>query len=82
MYYILEIQTNADETSGILTYSETDKNRALSKYHELLMYAAISNVYIHTVMIVTSEGRVVSVDSFKHTTKPQESTVLDKDEVN
>ena len=40
MYYIIETQQNADGTAAILTYQEAEKNTALSKWHNILSYAA------------------------------------------
>lgn len=71
MYYIIELQSNEDGTSGITTFSNSDKNQALSKFHEILMYAAVSSVYIHTVLVINEEGRIIAKNSFRHSIQPE-----------
>ena len=59
MYYIIETQENADGTAAILTYQETTKNAAISKWHDVLRFAVISSVYIHSCVILDSSLKVV-----------------------
>lgn len=66
MYYIIETQENADGTAAILTYQEIEKNAALSKWHNVLSYAAVSSVYNHSCAVLDSSLRTVVRESFLH----------------
>lgn len=68
MYYIIEIQEQANGTGTIVTpiKTSTEKNDALSKYHGLLMYAAISQVFRHTVAIIDGSGQYIARETYTH----------------
>lgn len=66
MYYIIETQQNADGTAAILTYQEAEKNTALSKWHNILSYAAVSTVYNHSCAVLDDSLRTVVRESFIH----------------
>lgn len=65
MYIVIELQTNGKSTA-ILTYTYTDKNVACQKYHTILAAAAVSNVEVHTAMIVNEYGNVEYRETFEH----------------
>ena len=67
MFYIVtEIQTNTNNTVGILTNYFTDRNEAESKYHYVLSFAAKSTLPVHAVSIQTNEGQVIEYKYYKH----------------
>ena len=73
MFYVIEMQTNADETgAGILTTHKT-KNEALSKYHKILQFAAVSEVPIHAAACLDEEGALIKRESFDHRDEPEKS---------
>ena len=66
-YTILEIQTDTNNTVAHLpAIDKENENEALSVYYGKLAYAATSNVYIHTVMLCTIDGRLIKSESFMH----------------
>lgn len=65
MYIVTELQTNG-ETTAILNYTYTDKSVALQKYHTILAAAAVSQVEVHTAMIINEIGLVEYRESFDH----------------
>lgn len=65
MYIVTELQTNG-ETTAVLNYTYTDKNVALQKYHTILAAAAVSQVEVHTAMIINEIGFVEYRESFNH----------------
>jgi len=67
MYYILEIQAYNDGTSAHIMYTEQTEAQAESKYHTVLAYAAISDIPIHVVMILTFDGNLVKRETYYHT---------------
>ena len=68
MYYIIEIQEQQDGTGTIVTPIKTSENTndAFSKYHGTLTFAAISNVYRHTVMILDGSGQYLARETYTH----------------
>ena len=65
MYIVIELQTNNGVTS-ILTFSFADRDQAESKFHNILSYAAVSQVEIHAVSIIDALGDVVKNDRYYH----------------
>ncbi len=65
MYIIIEMQTT-NNTTSILADAYADVNIAYQKYYTVLAAAAVSNVPIHTAMMVTDSGLLMKTDSFKH----------------
>lgn len=65
MYIVVEFQSNAGQTS-ILTYPFADASLADQKYHEVLAYAAISEVEIHAVSIMNEYGCVAKNEFYTH----------------
>ena len=65
MYYIIEIQEN-NGTPAVLTQTSADKNTALSKFYNVLSYAANSKVEIHSCIIMDAYGKYIAQESFYH----------------
>ena len=66
-FYVIEIQTNANGTSGVLPYGYETQADADEKYGLVFAAAAKSNVLVHTVMLVDSRGQHVRRPaSFSH----------------
>ena len=66
-YYVIEIQTNADGTSGCLPYGYTNKPDAEEKFGQVFAAAAKSSVLVHTVIIVDKRGKHIHEPaSFTH----------------
>lgn len=58
MYIIVEIQTNANGTVGILTYTAPEWRNAQQIYHEKLAYAAMSTLPRYAVVLMDNSGHV------------------------
>lgn len=58
-YYVLEIQTNADGTSGVLPFGYADKVDAEDKYLAVRQFANKSQVMVHTVLFIDNKGNNV-----------------------
>ena len=54
-YYVIEIQTNADGTSGVLPYGFATSDEAESKYLAVRNAALQSSVLIHTVLWIDNK---------------------------
>ena len=65
-YLVIEIQHNLDGTVGNIVFAFDDRNQAESKYHSILASAAVSAVYIHSAVLMTSTGVQVAHQSYTH----------------
>ena len=65
MYYIIEIQ-ETNKVPAMLTNTAATKNEALSKYHTVLSFAAISQVEFHSCVILDEQGRQIARECFNH----------------
>ena len=66
-FIVVEIQTNADGSVGILTEDKDERNIAESVWHSKMASAAISKVPVHTVLLVKSNGAVLLNGTYDHT---------------
>lgn len=66
MYIVIEIQTNSDGTVGNFVWAFNSEQEALSKYHSVLSFAAVSQLPKHSCVVITNEGYVISSYCFTH----------------
>ena len=64
-YVVIEIQTTNDNVSTIVNQYDT-LPQAESAYHQVLSFAAVSNVEWHGAMLMNSQGSVYRNDMFTH----------------
>ena len=65
MYIVIELQTNNGTVSPIVNSFDTI-NQAYQKYYQILSAAAVSSVDIHSAVILSDHGGVISAESFEH----------------
>lgn len=65
-YIVLEIQVNVDGTVGTLIDNFTDRDLAESKFHQVLSYAAVSHLKIHSCILMTADGFQLDSKSYKY----------------
>lgn len=65
-YLVIEMQKQSDGTIAQITTSYTDRNTAEQKYHEILSFAAVSSIPIHTAVILSEEGSLIKKESYRH----------------
>lgn len=70
MFIVIEMQTNGGKVATIIN-RYTDLNQAYQKYYTVLAAAAVSNVEVHTAVILTETGKVVASEHFAHETKAE-----------
>ena len=67
MFIILEIQESEyGVTPATLVFTAATKNEALSKWHEILKYAAVSSLYRHSAVVLDTEGKAIARESYEH----------------
>ena len=71
MYYVLELQTNGDGTSGNFVFNYSDKGEAEAKFLAVRAAAAISNVMIHTAVWMDNRGNIIEKKAYIHPVAPE-----------
>lgn len=66
MYIVIELQVNADGQLGNLVWSFDTLAQAESKYHGILSAAAVSQIPIHSAVILDERGNVLMNASYDH----------------
>lgn len=72
-YIVIELQTNNGTTAIVPPVTYSDRNQAESKFHQILMSAAVSQVEVHTAVMMTDDGRMVRNECYKHPIIPEET---------
>ena len=65
-YIVIELQKNADGMVSNLVTSHDTLAEAESKYYSILAYAAVSEIPVHSAIIVSEEGFPVKHNCYKH----------------
>lgn len=63
-YIVLEIQTNANDEVATLLTSYNERSAAENKYYTILAAAALSELQVHSAMILTNLGTIVKSETF------------------
>lgn len=66
MYVVIELQKSSDGTIASLVTTHADLNDAESKFHQVLSYAAVSNVPIHSCAMLSEDAYLVKAESYSH----------------
>ena len=70
-YYVLEIQKYVDGSFGHIVHPVYDEDpkmafkKADSKYHEILSYAAVTNLPLHSATLIPPEGGHISSEFYE-----------------
>lgn len=71
-YTIIEQQTTAGVTAVVTPVVKTNYYEAEQEYHTKLAYAAVSQVGIHAVAMLTERGALVKYEAYSHEEEPTE----------
>ena len=75
-FYIIEIQQYNNGEFGHIVHFAFDVNptkarlKAEAKYHEVLAAAAVSELQSHSATLLTSDGRAIMNQCYKHVVEP------------
>lgn len=69
MFTVIELQTTDGKTSSQSFHFDSE-NQAYQKYHEILMYAAVSTVEIHAATVLNEYGNVLKNEFYTHEQDP------------
>lgn len=73
MFTVIELQTNNGTTTAQAFHFDNE-NQAYQKYHEILMYAAVSTVQVHAATILNEYGNVLKNEFYTHEQEPEPNT--------
>lgn len=80
-FYIIEIQQYANGEFGHIVHFAFDENatkarlKAESKYHQVLAAAAVSELPQHSATLLTSDGRAIMNQCYRHEIETPEPEV-------
>ena len=66
MYIVIELQKNAEGVVSNLVTSHNSLPEAESKFYSILAAAAVSNIPVHSAILVSEEGFPVKNHCYKH----------------
>ena len=74
MFTVIELQTT-NGTTVVLTSTFEDENSANQKYHQILSYAAVSELDVHAATILDQYGSLWKSEYYEHKKEdPEEPT--------
>lgn len=65
MYSIIELQTNDGQTAHIY-FTASTRNEAMSKFHQVMAAASISQVEYHTCVVMDEKGQYLARECYEH----------------
>lgn len=71
MLTVIESQTNKNWETSVITTQFSDESLANQKFYQILSFASVSDVYIHTATILNEAGAVLRNESFTHETQEE-----------
>ena len=83
-FYVIEIQKYLSGEFGHIVHYAYDEDankarlKAESKYHEVLAAAAVSELPQHSATLMTSDGRLISSQSYSHPVETPEEAVTEE----
>lgn len=85
-FYIIEIQQYVNGEFGHIVHFAFDENatkarlKAEAKYHEVLASAAVSELPQHSATLITSDGRCIMSQCYRHEITQSEPEVEPEEE--
>lgn len=64
-YVVIELQDLGEQVANIVT-AYASVNQAEQKYHEVLSAAAVSQVPVHSAIMLNSEGQYIKSEAYDH----------------
>ena len=66
MYVVIELQKMSDDQLANLVTTHPTLQEAQSKFHQVLSYAAVSKIPLHSCVLLNEDGYSVKVESYAH----------------
>ena len=65
MFIVLEVQC-VNDTVNVLSNTYNVRETAEQKYHSVLSYAAVSDIEVHSAILLTHTGDVIKKETYTH----------------
>lgn len=72
MYLVIELQKNSEGTLSNLVTTHETLQEADSKFHQVLSYAAVSAISLHSATILSERGKMIRNECYEHKETEQE----------
>ena len=69
MFIVIELQTNDSGELGNFVWSFDKKEQAENKYYSVLSYAAVSELPVHSAVMLDEQGSLINSHVFFHKTE-------------
>jgi len=66
MYVVVELQKSNDTTIASLVSTHQTLAEAESKFHQVLSYAAVSTLPLHSCVLLNEDAYVIRTQSYSH----------------
>lgn len=66
MYVVVELQKMSDTQLAHLVTSHETLQEAQSKFHQVLSYAAVSKIPLHSCVLLGEDGYNIKTESYSH----------------
>ena len=67
-YVVIELQDSGSQVANIVNSYES-VHQAEQKYHQVLSAAAVSQVPVHSAIMLNSEGQYIKSEAYNHRTE-------------
>ena len=64
MYIVVEFQKSAQDTMATIVTAYTDQSDAEQKYHDILRYAAKTNLLVHGATMLSEDGSYIKSEPY------------------
>ena len=66
MFIVIELQTNASREVATLVNSYAEQSEAESKFHQILSFAATSELPVHGAVMLDETGMALRQEAYRH----------------
>jgi len=66
MYVVVELQKSAENAVASLVSTHETLQEAESKFHQVLSYAAVSTLPLHSCVLLNEDAYVIKNESYSH----------------
>lgn len=77
MFVVIELQRTGENTLGTIVTTHIERNDAEQKYHQILAAAAISEIDIHSAVMLNENGQRIKGETYRHNDIQEEVPILE-----
>lgn len=72
MYVVVELQKTSDDAIASLVTTHNTLEEAQSKFHQVLSYAAVSTLPLHSCVLLNEDAYSIKTESYAHEVEQNE----------